>query len=135
MREFIRFGVVGFSNTVIAYGLYALFLFLLRLHGQKYAYDYLAASVASFTLAVLWAYFWTARVVFKGKRDLRQSVRALFRCYISYGFSGLVITNVLLHLLVTGLGISAYIAFFGVLVITVPLNFVMNKFWAFKLAH
>lgn len=135
VREFVRFSIVGFSNTAISYVLYSLFLVFLRLYVPRFTHDYLVASVASFLLSVLWAYFWSAKVVFRGKRDLRQTVRALFRCYVSYGFSGLIIANVLLYMLINGLRISAYKAFFCVLLITVPLNFVMNKFWAFKLMH
>lgn len=133
LREFIRFGIVGISNTLIAYGLYALFLYLLRLGGQKFIYDYLIASVASYMLSILWAYFWNAKIVFKSERDAKEMLKALLRSYLSYGFSGFIVTNLILFLLVQKLQISAYIAFLVVLLVTVPLNFIMNKFWAFKI--
>ncbi|WP_411040693.1 GtrA family protein [Veillonella absiana] len=55
----------------------------------------------------------------------------LLRTYATYTLS-LVLTSVLLWLLVDWMGLSEWISPIIVLMTTVPINFVINKFWTFK---
>lgn len=57
--------------------------------------------------------------------------KGLIKVYISYGSTFLLSTG-LLYLMVDIAGISEYIAPLINLCATVPLNFVLNKFWVFK---
>ena len=50
----------------------------------------------------------------------------------SYAFTGLLLANVLAYVWVDLLGISKFIAPLLTLVISVPVNFFLNKLWAFK---
>ena len=123
--QFIKFGIVGFSNTVIAYVIYALLVYF-KLH-------YILANIIAFIISVLNSFFWNNKYVFKNevtsKRDILHS---LIKTYISYSFTGVFLGNALIFLFVDVLHISKYLAPFFGLVITVPLNFFMNKKWAFK---
>ncbi|MBR6903083.1 MAG: GtrA family protein, partial [Clostridia bacterium] len=49
---------------------------------------------------------------------------------LCYGITGLVLSPII-KILLKNAGIAYYIAAFSSLIITVPLNFILNKFWAF----
>ena len=79
--------------------------------------------------------------------------RTLIKTYVSYGFTGLILNNVLLVLLLevahyevlfeplflmgevfffdTPRAMAEYLAPLLVMVVAVPINFVLNKFWAY----
>jgi putative flippase GtrA len=124
--QFIKFGIVGLSNTAISYIIYAALVYL--------GLYYIIASVIAFVLSVLNSFFWNNKYVFKPGNDQqkRNLWGALLKTYISYAFSGLILSNILLYFFVEILHISEYIAPLLGLVITIPLNFIMNKKWAFK---
>lgn len=123
--QFIKFGIVGLSNTLISYVVYA---------GLSYiGVHYLIASVVSFIVSVLNAFFWSNKYVFKKQNDeYRNLWWTLLKTFLSYAGTGLVLSNILLVFFVEKIGISKYIAPLTNLIITVPLNFVINKFWSFK---
>lgn len=58
-------------------------------------------------------------------------VKAFFKVLASYGLS-FFISIILMGILVDKLGISTYIAPLLKMAITIPMNFVLNKVWAFK---
>ena len=124
--QFIKFCLVGLSNTVVSWLIYSVLVYV-GLH-------YLIANVIAFLLGVLNSFFWNNKYVFKpsGDQQKRDTWNTLIKTYISYSFTGLILNNILLYFFVDILHISAYIAPLLGLVITVPLNFIMNKKWAFK---
>jgi putative flippase GtrA len=125
ITQFIKFGIVGFSNTVIAYIIYAVLVYL-GLH-------YFFANLAAFIISVLNSFFWNNKYVFKNNEGSKRSIfKSLIKTYISYAFSGIIIGNLLLFFFIDVLHISKYIAPLLGLFISVPLNFVLNKRWAFK---
>ena len=132
IRQFIRFGIVGVTNTVVGYLIYAAALFCLTpLH---FTYDYLAANILSFLLSTLWAFFWNNRFVFvKEEGEKRNLWSALLKMYISYGFSGLILGNLMLWIFVR-MGIHKLLAPVFKLAVTVPVNFLLNRFWTFRSA-
>lgn len=131
--QFIKFGIVGVSNTVISYILYAVCLILLRSGNILYGVDYIIAQVVQFILSVLWSFYWNNKFVFELKNGEKRSIwKSLIKTYISYSFTGLFLSSTLLVLWVQVLGISEFIAPIINLLISVPLNFIINKFWAFK---
>lgn len=130
--QFIKFGIVGVSNTVISYVLYAGFLILFR-RIHLGSWDYLLAQVLQFILSVLWSFFWNNKFVFTLQEGEKRNLwGALFKTYVSYSFTGLFLSSVLLILWVQVFHISEFIAPIINLVVSVPLNFLINKFWAFK---
>lgn len=118
--QFLKFCVVGLSNTVISLAVYYIILY--------FGAHYVIASILSFIISVLNAYYWNYKYVFNTKSDILKS---LIKTYTSYGFS-YVLRTTLLIILVEYYNISELLAPILVLVITVPLNFILNKFWAFK---
>ncbi len=123
--QFIKFGIVGVSNTLINYAVYFV-LVSLGVH-------YLAGNAVGFFVSVANAFYWNNRVVFRRQEGRgRNLLHAFVKSLVSYSFSSLFLTSVLLYLWVDCLQISPYLAAIINLAITVPLNFVLNKFWAFK---
>ncbi|MDR1636424.1 MAG: hypothetical protein LBR93_03720 [Treponema sp.] len=59
-------------------------------------------------------------------------MRSFTKTVISYALTGLILTSLLLFIFVDILKVSKYHAFFLCLVVTVPSNFCLNKFWAFR---
>ena len=96
------------------------------------SWDIYVASVVSFVLSVLWSFYWNNRFVFKSDKGQRSIFKSLLKTYISYGFTGFILANALLFLWVNILHIPKTIAPLISLVITVPANFLLNKFWAFR---
>lgn len=131
--QFVKFGIIGLSNTVISYVLYAGSLMGFNKIGGLGKCNYLLAQVIAFLLSVLWSFYWNNKFVFvleTGKE--RNLLKSLLKTYISYSFTGLFLNSILLFLWVDICGISEFIAPIINLVVSVPLNFIINKFWAFK---
>lgn len=131
LLQFIKFGIVGISNTVISYVLNV--LVLLTLSSWEVPWDFVAANIVAFVLSVLWSFYWNNRFVFVVQDGEKRNIgRALIKAYLSYGFSGVILSNILSWLWINVIGISKYVAPLINLIISVPLNFVINKFWTFK---
>ena len=131
--QFVKFGIVGVSNTVISYVLYMVTLFVLKKAGMLPHADYLAAQGVAFVLSVLWSFYWNQKTVFVLKEGQQRSMwKALLKTYVSYSFTGLFLCTALLVLWVQVLHISEFVAPLINLVVSVPVNFLINKFWAFK---
>ena len=146
--QFIKFGLVGVLNTLISEGVYVLIVF--------FGGHYLIASITGFVLSVLNAYYWNNKYVFKRSEDEeRVWWRTLLKTYAAYS-GGQLLNMGLLILWVdivkifrwlgwlaewfAGLGISQLdaetlgeIMAAGInLVVTVPINYLLNKYWAFR---
>ena len=66
--QFVKFGLIGLSNTVISYIVYLISLFVFN-HFQFSLYaDYLIAQVIAFILSVLWSFYWNSQFVFEVDR-------------------------------------------------------------------
>ena len=129
--QFIKFGIIGVSNTVIAYLLNA--ATLLALKPCNVSWDYIAGNIVSFVLSVLWSFYWNNKYVFTaGENEERSTFRTLMKTYVSYGFTAIVLNNILSYIWIEKLGIPKLIAPVPNLLLSVPLNFIINKFWAFS---
>ena len=79
------------------------------------------------------SYALNSRYVFKVKTDEHRSEPVVVvKTFITYAVTGLIIANILLVLFVEKLGIGKYIAKLFTLAITVPMNFLISKFWTYK---
>ena len=147
--QFIKFVFVGVSNTLISEGVYAVLVFL-KIH-------YLPASFIGFSLSVVNAYYWSSRYVFREQEDGERRVwwKVFAKTYVAY-FWGYLVNAALLVFWIDILGIVRLTApmgdwciskgllsldaeFWGNilaacinLLITVPMNFVINKYWAYR---
>ncbi len=123
--QFIKFSIVGVSNTLISLGIYYIFVFIS-------ADLYMWGQVAGWVVSVLNAFFWNNKYVFQSEHsDLKSILKRLLKTYMTYGATFLL-TTVLLYLEVELWSVSELIAPIINLLITIPLNFLLNKFWAFK---
>ena len=127
--QFVKFGLVGVSNTVISYVLNVIVLLLL--HPYAVSWDYIAGNVIAFILSVLWSHYWNNRFVFHEEGQNRNTWITLLKTYLAYGFTGIVLNNMLSHVWINVFGISKFIAPLINLFISVPLNFLINKLWTF----
>ncbi|MDR0272083.1 MAG: GtrA family protein [Clostridiales bacterium] len=118
--QFIKFGIVGLSNTAVNFAVYYVLLLL--------GVYYVIATILAFAVSVINAFFWSSKFVFKSKE--KNLPKKLAKVYISYGITFLLSMGTLI-LMVDVLQISEYIAPLINLCITVPLNFLLNRFWAF----
>lgn len=122
LLQFIKFGLVGVSNTLVSTAVYYLFVWI----------DpalYFWGNVLGWIVSVFNSFYWNNRFVFQNSEF--KWWKKLLRTYLAYGGSFLL-GSVLLVLQVQVLGVSEWLAPWINMVITIPLNFVMNKFWAFK---
>lgn len=122
--QFIKFGLVGVSNTLVAWACYYFFLWLDE--------DlYMIGGAFGTVVSIANAFFWNDKYVFKSDRnDWCSKLKRLGKTYISYGGTSLL-GILLLWIEVRFLGISKVIAPPLNLIITIPLNFLLNKFWTF----
>ena len=133
LMQFIKFGIVGLSNTIISYVLYAVSLLLFQRFAIFGTNAYLVSQVLAFVISVAWSFYWNNKYVFtQNEGETRSIWRALLKTYISYSFTGLFLSTLLLILWVQLLHISEFIAPVINLLVSVPLNFMINKFWAFR---
>lgn len=75
-------------------------------------------------------FFWNSRFVFKNKHE-NNAIKAFLKVFLSYGFSFILSVGIM-SLMVEVFRISAVIAPVLKLAITIPMNFLLNKYWAFK---
>ena len=125
IKQFIKFGLVGVVNTFTSYAIVNSCYYLLHLHLQL-------SNAIAFVLSVLVSFTLNSRFVFKKRpQTKRELFGSLLKTYLSYASTGLILTAILIELECNKLGIPLYIASLMNLVITVPVNFLLNKFWAF----
>ena len=130
LAQFVKFGLIGVTNTLLSYGIYILTIWLLT--PFNLSFDYLIGSVLGFIISVLWSFCWNNKLVFNEDAGKRNILKSLMKTYLSYAATGIVLSNILLYIFVDLMGISKTVAPFIGLLITVPLNFVLNKYWAFR---
>lgn len=124
LAQFIKFGLVGLSNTLVSWMCYYVILWI---NDDLYMLGSLVGTVVS----IANAFFWNDRFVFTGGEKTWQSkMKRLGKTYISYGGTSLL--SIVLLWLEVQLGVSKVIAPVVNLIITIPLNFVINKLWTFK---
>ena len=140
--QFVKFGLVGVWNTVFNYVIYLLSLIGLQSAGvdKMTVFGFENAPVAvwiataiGFLISVFVSFLLNNRFVFKLEEGKTRSFgKALFKTYLSYGVTGIVLNPVLNTVWVSVCDISYRIAPLISIVIAIPIKFLMNKFWAFK---
>lgn len=121
--QFIKFGLVGVLNNLICYVIYIV-LITLGMH-------YTPANIIGFSVSVFNSYYWNNKYVFVTDKK-RVWWITFIKTYISYAGTGIILSNILLYIWIDMLNISAIIAPIINLVVTIPINFIVNKFWAYR---
>ena len=123
--QFIKFGTVGAINTVLSYAITNGAYYLLHLHEQ-------ISNIIAFVSTVFISFMLNGRFVFTENKEERNFWKSLLKVYASYSITGVFLTAILLYIEEELLGIPHYIATLMNLVVTIPINFLLNKFWAYK---
>lgn len=122
--QFVKFGIVGLSNTVLTIVVYYIFVAIGINYQVSYFIGYLAGIVNAF--------YWNNKYVFKEQvGEERSIIKAFTKCVMSYA-GGYVCSSALLFLWVSILGLPKFLSPLISLLVTIPLNFILNKKWAFK---
>ena len=126
LKQFIKFGMVGAVNTVLSYTITNIGFYVLKLHEQ-------ISNVIAFVITVFISFILNGKFVFKGQEQNEQSwIKRLLKVYASYSITGLFLTAILLYIEESIFGVPHYIATLMNLIITIPINFLLNKLWAYK---
>lgn len=124
-EEGINYLIFGFLAFVLNYALYYLFSEILSLH-------YLAATMLSWVLTVVFAYWTNRTFVFKSGN---KEARALFGEFISFIGARVAteLLEVLLMFLMVGCaGLNEFISKFVCQVLVIVANYFLSKLWIFK---
>lgn len=123
--QFLKFAVVGVSNTAVSLGIYYLVLWI----------DpalYLVGSILGSVLGIANAFYWNDKFVFAGnQQDIKSVLKRIGKMYVGYGGTALL-GIVLLWVEVNLIHIGKVIAPVVKLIVTIPLNFLINKLWTFQ---
>lgn len=124
-EEGINYLIFGFLAFVLNYILYFLFADAMQMH-------YMAATVLSWVLTVVFAY-WTNRCfVFKSTNKDKQSVGKEFLSFIGARVATEVLEVVLMYLLVDCAGTNDKISKLICQILVILANYVLSKIWIFK---
>ena len=122
LPQFLKFGVVGATNTLVYFAVYYVCV----------ALDpawYIVGHLAGWAVSVFNAWFWSRRYVFVNGRS--SGGAQLVKSYVAYGSTAMLGTF-LLWVVVEACGLSEWLAPWLTLVVTIPLNFLINKYWTFR---
>lgn len=123
--QFLKFGMVGVGNTAVSMATYYIVLWL----------DpnlYMFGSILGAVLSILHAFLWSNFYVFPQKgQTIKDFFIRMGKCYLSYGGTS-VLSNVLLWAEVSIWHFSKVYAPIVNLILTIPLNFILNKLWVFR---
>ena len=123
-KQFMTFGLIGGLNTLLSLGIYWVMVHL--------GSHYLVANAVGFVVTVAISYVLNNTITFKGEGKPEWSIRTLVKVYVSYSVTGLFLASVLLWLWTDCLGINENLAPIINLFFTIPINFWLNKVWAYN---
>lgn len=124
IKQLISFGFVGSIITTLSLIIYWACVYI--------GIHYQAANAIGFLITVAIAYVLNNRITFKDNSGAEWSIKALAKTYISYSITGLFMASILLWLWTQILGIAEGLAPILNLFFTIPINFLLNKFWVYK---
>lgn len=123
--QFVKFGMVGGFNTIFSYVIVNVMFYVWGIHEQ-------IGNITAFIITVFISYMANSRFVFRESAKEQSFLAGLVKVYISYSITGIFLTAVLLYVESDILNIPLYIGTFANIFITVPINFILNKFWAYR---
>lgn len=123
--QFVKFGIVGGFNTIFTYVIVNVMFYVWGIHEQ-------IGNITAFIITVFISYMANSRFVFRESAKEQSFLVGLVKVYISYSITGIFLTAILLYLETDIFNIPLYIGTFANIFITVPINFILNKFWAYR---
>ena len=132
LLQFVKFGLVGVSNTLISYVVEMLCYYVLFTGMENEQVKIVLTTLLAFVISVTNSFILNNRFVFRAeeKQTPGQIAKAYGKTVLCYALTGIVLAPIL-RLWLVGMSIPYWAASLMSLIVTIPLNFVMNKFWAF----
>lgn len=124
IKQLIDFGFVGGIITGLSLIIYWVCVYM--------GIHYQIANGIGFVITVAISYVLNNIVTFKEEGEAKWSVKALIKAYASYSITGILLATFLLYFWINVLGIGVKVAPLLNLFFTIPLNFVLNKYWVFE---
>lgn len=124
-EEGINYLIFGFLAFVLNYILYFLFADAMQMH-------YMTATVLSWVLTVVFAYWTNRTFVFKSQNKDTGSVVKEFVSFIGARIATEVLELVLMYVMVDLLSINDKISKLVCQVLVILANYVLSKIWIFK---
>ena len=123
-KQFFKFCMVGIGNNAVSLSVYYIVLW-------KNSHLYMLGSILGAILSIFHGFLWSNFYVFPQRNQtIREFFLSLGKCYLSYGGTS-ILSNFLLLFEVSYFNISKIYAPIINLIITIPLNFLLNKIWVF----
>ena len=148
--QMIKFGLVGLFNTFLSYSIYTVYYFYI--HSNEYI-----ANALAFFISVFSAFLLQSKFVFQETEEKQPRIwwKVLLKTYLAYAFSGLFLTTILIFFWIDIIQLENYLTFlsdylisfdvnmtnhslaismipFLNMAITIPTNFIINKYWAYN---
>lgn len=143
--QFIKFGIIGAINSVLSVGLYTFF--------KTIGFTYVISNAFAWFITVVISFILNSCFVFNKSDNRGQSkIKAFLKVLASYAITGLCLNTFLLFFWIDILHIPTWVAAtfpwigewnlpFQIpdtipailnIAISTPINFVLNKFWAYR---
>lgn len=123
--QFIKFGMVGALNSMLSIVIYWICI--------HFGMHYLLANTVGFVITVAISYVLNNMFTFTEKGIKADwSLKKLLKAYMSYFLTGMIINSALLWFWNDFICINKNLAPVLNLFVTVPVNFIINKFWVYK---
>ena len=122
MIQFIKFCLIGVLNTGIDFIIYG---FLTRVLG----FYFLLANIISVVVAMTFSFFANKTVTFKNKDT---GILKQYSKFVFINTFGLILNNIILFIGVRVFNLNDLLAKFGAIIVTLVVNFIGMKYWAFK---
>ena len=121
-RQFVKFGIVGVSNTLLSFAVYALLLKVLGVW-------YLGASAIAFAVGAANGFLWNRRWTF---REHVGDALTPVRWFVVQGF-GLLLNLGLVYVFVEHAGLDKLVGQACATAIVTVLTFFANRAWTFRM--
>jgi putative flippase GtrA len=130
ISSFVKFTINSLVNT----GVFLLFYYLVLLLKS----NYFMANTAGFVISVISTYYCNKKFIFKDDKnkklktesELRDEMNRVIKTYAAYGMT-FCLTTIMLFFEIDRLKMSSILAPIINSIITLPINFALNRFWVF----
>lgn len=122
VRQFIKFSIVGSSNTLVDFVVY---IFLTRALSVYYMW----AAVMAFVVAVTWSFYFNRRWTFRARG---RGVRRQYTRFIMANGLSLMLNLSLFYLIVDVYGVYDLVAKAVAGSVVALFNFNLNRLWTFS---
>ncbi len=137
--QFVRFAIIGLFNTALSLGFNIATLVVAEKAGwdgtigSLGGFDRHLGTLIGFLASCVNSYVFNSRYTFGdgAKKTASQHARAFLKVVVSYSFAGLFL-GWALNFLWLNLGVHRVVGALLNVIISVPINFLLNKFWAYK---